>query len=183
MSQPSIPLTRAELDELDEMLAAPDIEENSMDAAALEGFCAALAYGPGSLPEERWLPYVWDMARQRARPTFVDRAGQHRAHELITRMHADVAFRLRDDPAAFVPLFQRGDQWGVMEWCAGFLLGTSLEPGTWRALIDAEPDWLQPVVTLGMGDEEECEAIFENVDAAMAAVSAALTTLFGRRRR
>jgi len=177
MSAPQTELTLSELDTLDQMLAQPEVEETSMDAAALEGFCAALALGPRPVPFERWLPYVWDMEHALARPRFAGSQQGEVAHDLITRAYASVAARLRAAPGAFVPLFRRGDQWGVAEWCAGFLLGTSIDARGWQALIESEPDWLQPVVVLAMGDDDELEATFEDVEDAMDAVGAALVKL------
>lgn len=178
MSDRDPAVTLAEIDLLDTILAARDIEQTSMDAAALEGFCAALAFGPDPLPPERWLPHVWDMENARRRPKFATPALADAARDLILRVHADVGARLHADPDGFVALFRRGEQWGVMEWCAGFLLGTSLDARAWQPVIDARPDWFQPVVVLGTGDEEECDALFGDVDEAMNAVSAALATLF-----
>lgn len=170
-------LTLIEIEQLDEFLAAPDIEDTSMDAATLEGFVAALVLGPNPLPPSQWLPRVWDMGDDGANPAFANAAEAARVTELILRFHNSVAERVLDDPAAFEPLFRRGEQWGVTEWCAGFLLGTSLDMREWGQLIEPEPDWLQPLVILGMGDAEELEATFDDVEDAMAAVTVALVKI------
>ena len=179
MSDPVQPLSNTELDQLDEFLADPALEETSMDVAVLDGYLTALLISPRLVVPEVWLARVWDMENAKVKPKFAGAQEVARMQDLIMRHYDALAVTLAKAEPIIEPVFQRGAQWGVSEWCAGFLLGTSFDRDTWAALMEQRGEWFAALNVLGMGDEEEIEEEFAEVEAAFAAVVAAVRAIDG----
>ena len=179
MSDPAQPLSTTELDQLDEFLADPALEETSMDVAVLDGYLTALLISPRLVVPEVWLARVWDMENAKVKPKFAGAQEVARMQDLIMRHYDALAVTLAKAEPIIEPVFQRGAQWGVSEWCAGFLLGTSFDRDTWAALMEQRGEWFAALNVLGMGDEEEIEEEFAEVEAAFAAVVAAVRAIDG----
>lgn len=179
MSDPAQPLSATELDQLDEFLADPALEETSMDVAVLDGYLTALLISPRLVVPEVWLARVWDMENAKVKPKFAGAQEVARMQDLIMRHYDALAVTLAKAEPIIEPVFQRGAQWGVSEWCAGFLLGTSFDRDTWAALMEQRGEWFAALNVLGMGDEEEIEEEFAEVEAAFAAVVAAVRAIDG----
>ena len=179
MSDPVQPLSATELDQLDEFLADPALEETSMDVAVLDGYLTALLISPRRVVPEVWLARVWDMENAKVKPKFAGAQEVARMQDLIMRHYDALAVTLAKAEPIIEPVFQRGAQWGVSEWCAGFLLGTSFDRDTWAALMEQRGEWFAALNVLGMGDEEEIEEEFAEVEAAFAAVVAAVRAIDG----
>lgn len=143
------PLSPAELDELDDFLAGEAMEDVSMDLATLEGFLVAIAIGPGIVPPSAWLPWVWDMEAGEAAAAFENAAQADRILSLALRYYHAMLDAFATDPSAFEPVFRRGEQWGAVEWCQGFVLGFRFHDEAWRQLALAEPVWFDPFLRLG----------------------------------
>ena len=56
----SRPLTEAEIDELDRALAALPEDRDSFDIAMLEGYLVGVLLQPESIPDDDWLPPIFD---------------------------------------------------------------------------------------------------------------------------
>ena len=179
MSDPAQPLSTTELDQLDEFLADPALEETSMDVAVLDGYLTALLISPRLVVPEVWLARVWDMENAKVKPKFAGAQEVARMQDLIMRHYDALAVTFANAEPILEPVFQRGAQWGVSEWCAGFLLGTSFDRDTWAALMEQRGEWFAALHVLGMGDEEEIEEEFAEVETAFAAVIAAVRAIDG----
>jgi len=167
-------LSETELDGLDEFLAHPAIEETSMDVSVLDGYLTAILLSPRLVVPGLWLARIWDMENASRKPQFVDEAQRERVIALITRHYHSLAAEIAKDDPALVPIFLRGAQWGVAEWCAGFLLGTAFDRDTWAALMEEQPEWFTPLNVLGMGDDDDIEEEYPDLDAAFDAVMVAV---------
>jgi uncharacterized protein len=171
------PLTNIELDTLDEFLAMPALEETSMDVGVLDGYLTALLLSPRLVKPSMWLARIWDMENARRKPRYADDAQSSQILSLITRHYHHLADEITKPTPALLPVFLRGAQWGVSEWCAGFLLGTSFDRDTWAALMEEQPEWFVPLQVLGMGDDEDIEEEFPDLDAALDAVMVAVQAI------
>ena len=146
------PLSRAELNELDEFLADASIEDTSMDVSTLEGFLTAIVIGPLPVHPPEWLPWVWDIHEGQAEAKFENREQANRIMLLLMRHYNTVVHAFLDDPASFEPVFQFRNQWGAAEWCEGFLLGFQFSDEAWSLLAVGQPTWFTPFLRLGTDD-------------------------------
>ena len=172
-----VALTNTELDVLDEFLAIPALEETSMDVAVLDGYLTALLISPQLVTPAVWMARIWDMENAHQQPQYRNAEEQARIDTLIKRHYHALAAEISKATPALVPVFLRGAQWGVSEWCAGFLLGTSFDRDTWAALMEAQPEWFTALNVLGMGDEDDIEEEYDDVDAAFDAVMVAVQAI------
>ena len=177
MPETFLPLSNTELDELDEFLAKPALEETSMDVAVLDGYLAALLLSPKLALPSVWMARIWDMENGRKQPHYGNAEEHARIDDFIKRHYHTLAAEIAKESPALVPVFLRGAQWGVSEWCAGFLLGTSFDRDTWAALMEEQPEWFTALNVLGMGDDDDIEEEFEDVDAAFDAVMVAVQAI------
>ncbi len=145
-------LSEEELNELDDFLADEAIEESSMDVSTLDGFLTGIAIGPEFVPPSQWFPWVWDMEDGEAEADFVDDAQARRIMSLILRHYNNVTHCFNIDPTSFEPIFWHGDQWGVAEWCEGFILGFMFNEDAWTRLAEKHPKWFEPVLRFGTDD-------------------------------
>ncbi|MEG1114336.1 MAG: YecA family protein, partial [Janthinobacterium sp.] len=164
------PLSDDEYAELDTLLAAPALAGRAMDVSMLEGFLTAVALSPKQITQEQWLPWVWDKAAGSAAPA------QDRAASLAQRHHAYMVEWLAKDADSFEPIYVCGPEWSVPAWCAGFLLGTSLDKPQWAALAVSHPQYLAPfqyLATASELDDEAAETAMDGVIPAVIAINAA----------
>ncbi len=145
-------LSEEELIELDDFLADEPIEETSMDVSMLDGFLTGIAIGPKLVAPSKWLPWVWDMEDGEAEADFMDDAQARRIMFLILRHYNNVTHCFTIDPTSFEPIFWQGDQWGVAEWCEGFILGFMFNEDAWTRLAATHPTWFEPVLRFGTDD-------------------------------
>jgi uncharacterized protein len=149
------PLGERELDELDALLAAEGLPEETMDLAMLDGFLAALAAGPTRIEPDIWLPQVWggDEAAAQARHDFPADAARV---EALARRHADFLLaELQAEPEAYTPILytaaEGGEIAGIEEWCVGFVLAMNLDEAAWQPMLDdaAAEEFLAPILLHG----------------------------------
>ena len=145
----STPLSDDEYAELDTLLAAPALAGAAMDVSMLEGFLTAVALSPKQITVEQWLPWVWDKAAGSAAPA--QDVDNERATALAQRHHAYMVEWLAKDPDSFEPIYVCGPEWSVPAWCAGFILGTTLDKPQWAALAVSHPQYLAPFQHLAVG--------------------------------
>jgi uncharacterized protein len=156
--QPSsdlLPLSDAELDKLDSLLAPlPD----AMNVEALDGFLTALLLAPKPLAElagDDWLPVVWG-----GDDPFPSSKQRKNLQLLVLRHTRALDTALRGP--AWEPLFsviegEDGEEFiDAEDWCCGFMLGVDLDGEGWAARFDdAETGpLLAPIALLG-GDPEQ----------------------------
>ena len=142
-------LSDEERDVLEEFLASAELEDRSMDLSTLEGLLVAVVTGPDNVMPAQWMPWVWDMHEGKIGPKFENMEQANQILNLLMRRYNAVVRQFIDDPAGFAPIFNFGGQWGVAEWCEGFLFGLRFGESSWASLWAAEPTWLMPFVTLG----------------------------------
>lgn len=168
------PLSDDEYAELDTLLAAPALDGRAMDVSMLEGFLTAVALSPKQLAPGQWLPWVRDKAAGSAAPA--PDADSERADSLALRHHAYMVEWLAKDPDSFEPIYECGPEWSVPAWCAGFILGTSLDKPQWAALAVSHPEYLAPFQHLATAtelDDEAAEKAMDGVTPAVIAINAA----------
>ncbi|MBS3936229.1 MAG: UPF0149 family protein [Sulfuritalea sp.] len=147
----NIPLSDAELDELDRFLLSDAINDEAMDISMLDGFLTALAIGPNLLPPSRWLPVIWGGPM-----TWESEAQAKRIMALVFRHANDILFYLRGHPDEFEPLLYESERQGkkvpiIDEWCTGFITGMALDEEAWQPLMESEEgsDMLYPIMLYG----------------------------------
>jgi uncharacterized protein len=143
------PLTDAEIETLEERLAAID-PDDSMAVEELDGFCAALACSPLPIPRDEWLPMVLGES-PRARAALRGEGDDAALLAMIERHRVAVAAMLHDGDG-FAPVLsydEDGRAWGNA-WAIGFARAMSLRPDAWAPLDEDEDymDALDPVMRL-----------------------------------
>lgn len=147
----NVPLSDAELDELDQFLMSDACHEEAMDIAMLDGFLTGLAVGPNTLPPSRWMPLIWG-----GEMTWESEAQAKRMMSLVFRHANDILFTLRGYPDDFEPLLYEREHEGrkipiIDEWCSGFVRAMALDEEAWRPLMDSEEgeEMLFPIMLYG----------------------------------
>jgi uncharacterized protein len=154
------PLSEAELDELDHLLAALP-GDAVMTAEGLDGYLTGLLLAPtppAQRKSDEWLPAVWGGDGEGTRP-FPSQKQRKRAAFLVLRHLHTVDLQLRGDLEAWEPLFSiaetpQRDFVDAEDWCIGFLQAVALDEAAWAPVFDdAElAALLAPLVLLG-GDD------------------------------
>lgn len=153
-----LPLSDAELDQLDALLAPlPE----AMNVEALDGFLSALLLAPkplASLAGEDWLPSTWGGGDP------FPSSKQRKKLQLLVLRHARALDTQLAGPA-WEPLFsviegEDGEEFiDAEDWCCGFMLGVDLDGEGWAARFDEATTGplLAPIALLG-GDPEQQDA-------------------------
>lgn len=98
-------LTNAELDQLDALLQAPALPDDTLPLLALDGYLAGVLVQPRIIAPAEWLPPVFGLAPQAPLPATVDA----RCLALIERRHAALATAI-DEDGWFEPLVADADE-------------------------------------------------------------------------
>jgi uncharacterized protein len=143
------PLTDAEIEALEERLAAID-PDDSMAVEELDGFFAALACCPEPIPREEWLPLVLGDS-ERGRQAVHGAGDDAVLMKQIERHRIAVAATLFEGKG-FDPVLaydEAGCAWGNA-WAIGFARGMAMRPDAWAPLDDDETvaEALDPVMRL-----------------------------------
>lgn len=162
----NLPLSDAELETLDDLLAALP-SDAAMNIEAMDGYLTALLLSAVPLPEqpgERWLPLVWGGDGLPEPAPFASGKQRKRLVLLVLRHLHSIACQLRDRPQAWEPIFsvaehEEQELADAEDWCIGFMLGVELDAAAWAPLFDAPAlaELLRPIVLLG-GDESQLSA-------------------------
>lgn len=164
-ASPLTPLTAAEIEGLERLLAQitqQHPEQGAMTLDGLDGYLTALAVAPPALlstvPSREWLPLIWggdDSARPPA--PFASRRRRKDTVVQVMRHLRHISHQLQDDAPDWEPIFsiaeQGADEWvDARDWCTGFLQAVDLLPSVWDGVFD---DTLnagrQAIVRLGGG--------------------------------
>ncbi|MES3021205.1 MAG: UPF0149 family protein [Pseudomonadota bacterium] len=157
---PKAPLADEEYERLDALLGAPEHGGRAMDVSMLEGYLTAVVSGPTRMTPEQWLPRVWDMQDGINDLSGIKAEDAALAHTLVMRHYHHMAEWLAKDPGSFEPIFECGPEWGITQWCVGFLKGMQMDSAAWAPLLEAQPDWFAPFERLvaseaaSLSDEE-----------------------------
>jgi uncharacterized protein len=154
------PLTEAELDELEQLLAALP-GDAVMTVEGLDGYLTGLLLAPtppAQRKSDQWLPGVWGGDGEGARPFSSQKQRKRAAFLVLRHLHA-VDLQLRGDADAWNPLFSiaetpEHDVVDAEDWCVGFLQAVALDAEAWSPVFDDArlAAALSPLVLLG-GDE------------------------------
>lgn len=163
-SAPLRPLSQAELDALDQVLARLPAD-GAMTLDGVDGYLTGLLVSPARPLHQRrtaeWLPVVWggDLAEApgEAAP-FPSRRQRKDTVVLLLRHLGHLAQQLAEAPEDWEPIFsvaeQGLDEWvDARDWCAGFLAAADLDPEAWAPLWRDEDlgPLLLPLRRLGGG--------------------------------
>lgn len=160
------PLTDAEIEALEERLAAID-PDDSMAVEELDGFFAALACCPEPLPREEWLPLVLGDS-ERGRQAMRGEGDDAALMKLIERHRVAVAATLFEGKG-FDPVLaydEAGRAWGNA-WAIGFARGMAMRPDAWAPLDDDETvaEALDPVMRLVADAQQDANDDMDAPDA------------------
>lgn len=164
------PLSDAEIDQLDELLAALP-GDDVMDVEMLDGYLTALLVTPTLPSADAWIPRVWGGAEDGPAP-FASGKQTKRFVQLVLRQIAAIDRQLQGDFDRFEPWFGMAviedvEVVDAQAWCAGFLHALDLTQDQWQdhwELPTVAPA-LRPISLLGGDGLEPADA--EQVDTTM----------------
>ncbi|MCI0152240.1 UPF0149 family protein [Paraburkholderia sediminicola] len=151
----ALPLTDAEIEQLDDFLMSDLVSEEAMDVSMMDGFMTALASGPNLFMPTMMLRWIWDTEHGIDQPAFASAEDAERIMGLIIRHWNGVNATLRETPHAYEPLvLERNWKDGRMlsiidEWCMGYYKGIALDQATWSPLIAQHPEWFTAILLYG----------------------------------
>lgn len=163
-ASPLKPLTEAELDGLERLLAKlPSDAAMTLDGA--DGFLTALLVGPPELLREQhtadWLPWVWggDADGDDEEPAVFPFASRRQRKDTVVLLlrhlrHLGALLAVPEAPG-WEPVFSIAEHEGeeladARDWCAGFLQAVDLAPQAWGEACWADPATM-PLLQLGGG--------------------------------
>jgi len=150
-----VPLTEAELDRLEGLLASEVFGEHAMPLDAMQGFLAAVVSAPEMIPPSRWLPVVLGAERDWESVTEA-----REVLDLLMRFYNEIALDLLDghgvDPLLY-PVSDESDEHDYAMWALGYLEGVELADPAWEASSDQDEveDLLFPFLILAGGLEHD----------------------------
>lgn len=164
------PLSDAEIDQLDELLAALP-GDDVMDVEMLDGYLTALLVTPTLPSADAWIPRVWGGAEDGPAP-FASGKQTKRFVQLVLRQIAAIDRQLQGDFDRFEPWFDMAviedvEVVDAQAWCAGFLHALDLTQDQWQDHWDLPTvaPALRPISLLGGDGLEPADA--EQVDTTM----------------
>jgi uncharacterized protein len=168
MANPAPPLDDADLDRLQDLLAALPAPLEPLDVMALDGYLCGTLLQPRPVPEAAWWPQVVDL-EGRPLPPGHD-AGELQA--LVRRRHAELqrAIAARDwfDPWIFPDDEDANPSETVLPWVAGFAAAQDLFPELMA--LDA-PALIEPLALVylhfdpaDLEDAEALSAVIETIE-------------------
>ena len=155
MTSTKLPLTEAELDRLEGLLASDAFGQHAMPLDAMQGFLAAVVSAPEPILPSRWLPVALGGEQ--------DWASLESAREvldLLMRLYNEIALDLFEghgiDPMLY-PVSEDSDELDYAMWALGYLEGVELADPAWDAAADADEveDLLFPFLILAGGLEHD----------------------------
>jgi len=161
----SMPLTDAEIDELEAFLTSSAVPEDCMNLEMLDGYLTATISSPQMLMPSQWLPKVWgDDETHSSSAVFASAEQAQRILELILRHWSSINETLHEMPTRFHPLlyYPPDEAAGpdtpheAFDWCQGYMMGVQLTEGDWAPLYNSQEasDWIFPIEALAFGHQE-----------------------------
>ena len=148
------PLSRDELDELDNFLQQVEGLEEVMDFSTLDGFFTAILCGPKAIMPSEWMRWVWDAESGEESISFKSQVQAQRVIGLLMRYMNDIATTLNSEPQYYEPQLMEnpnnGDPIPILDdWCWGFMKGVNLDNSGWLPVTAGQPDWLSTIQLYG----------------------------------
>ncbi|MDR2709730.1 MAG: YecA family protein [Burkholderiales bacterium] len=161
----SMPLTDAEIDELEAFLTSSAVPEDCMNLEMLDGYLTATISSPQMLMPSEWLPLVWgEDATHSSSAVFASAEQAQRILELILRHWSSISRTLLEMPTRFHPLLYYPPEESAepdvpheaFDWCQGYMMGVQLTEGDWAPLYNSQEasDWIFPIEALAFGHQE-----------------------------
>ncbi|GAB7128904.1 UPF0149 family protein YecA [Silvimonas sp. JCM 19000] len=162
------PLDDTEIDRLDTFLMCPRTPDATMDIEMLDGFLVALTVGPEAVPEEEWLPAIFDNQP----PEFSDQVEADDILGLIRRHAAVIADaysarnrnRATEEPLYYPLVLQDeglDEKWQETVgayWAAGFQSGIGARLDAWAELMDADGEFVENVYKISALHQDASDA-------------------------
>lgn len=133
------------LTEIQDFLDLGIVPESAMPILTLEGYFAALAIHPVTIPANRWMPLVWDTSDSHLQPAFSSAVQKEKVTNLLVSYRNLMESYLSDANNEYDPLYSgfpvQSDedltQYAVA-WVSGFLLGAMLDDDVWTRSFNDE---------------------------------------------
>ncbi|MEO9656337.1 YecA/YgfB family protein [Marinomonas sp.] len=156
------PLDDLELDTLENFLDSDQVHEECQNFVMAHGFLTALAICPSDIPEEAWLPVVFEDT-----PTFSSEKEEKQILQLLSRLFADIQKELESEEGFMFPcdieMGTSDDELSeLQEWATGFMEGVFMTEKDWFESEKEEvvAELLLPVmVASDLFDDEEVKQI------------------------
>jgi len=153
------PLSDAELDRLEALLASDAFDAMPLDA--LQGLFFAIASGPGDVPRSLWLPVALGETRAGA-----DDPTSAEAVDLIVRFHDQCAYELAAERFELHLYAHDDGSRDFRTWCSGYLDGVDLAQPAWEEAGDPDEvdEILFPFVVLAAELSDADKAQFKEAE-------------------
>ncbi len=135
-SLPSQPLTDAEIERLEALLASPIFEKQAMGLDEMQGFLAAVLSGPAPVTANQWLPAVL------GNPKYDSPAQEAEVLSFVMRFQHEIAADLAGGESLGL-LLQRAEgadenDYDYETWCQSYLDGVEFSAEPWDEVGDAD---------------------------------------------
>ena len=147
----------ADLDLLAAYLASPDLADDVMTLAELDGFLAAIAIGPEPIDPDEWRPIVWNGGE----PHFESAAQALAVRRAMAALYDDIVREV--EAGTYAPIFDTGenDEPLPQSWAVGFMTGAGLRLDAWSALFQSERDDTIAYPILALCEDEAGKPLLE----------------------
>ncbi len=142
------PLSDAEIEHLEDLLASPVFAKQAMGLDEMQGFLAAVVSGPETVLPTLWMPAVL------GNPQYESIAQEKEILDLVMRFHNEIAVDLAEGES-FGLLLQRDEgaaesDYDYETWCQSYLDGVDFSTTPWEEAGDAEEinEMLFPIALL-----------------------------------
>ena len=147
MNDLSMPLSDAELEELDDFLLSVEHDDAVLNVSEFDGLITAIVSGPETIMPSTWMPALW--GGEDNAPVWDSMEDFQHIYALMIRQMNSTSSTLMQAPEEFEPLFMESTIEGVTHWvidelCAGFMRGVALYPVTAVAIPDMN-EMLAPI--------------------------------------
>ncbi len=146
-------LDRAVIDDYQALIGGLLSQGAPMNAAQVQGLCAAVAVAPVFIRPSAWLSRVWDATGSDHPPAFEDGDEFQHALDLVQRIYNDTVASL--GPARNLNLrlhYHHRTDCNVHDFCRGFVVGLELAPESWAELKRQRPQWFAAFEQLARGE-------------------------------
>ena len=127
MTQTDRPLSTAELDRLEQLLASDVFHEEAMPLDMLQGLFCAVASAPDLIAPSRWL-----VSALGENPAYETPAQAQEVIDLVMRFYGQTVLELDDGRGITVYVFpDEGGEDDLATWCDGYLEGVELSQADW----------------------------------------------------
>ena len=145
------------LDLLNAYFSAPDLGDDVMTLAELDGFLTALAIGPERVAPEEWLPVIWNGGA----PRFINDAQAQAVLGALSTRSNEILQSIADD--AYGPLLEIDADGKPLpqSWADGFMTAASLRIEAWAKLFESEDEDTIAYPILALCEDADGRPLFD----------------------